>query len=312
MTGGTLGGVTVPAPLCALAARERGDAPAGTAAPATGWLLVEHPGPWEPQALAGAGLGADVQRALGARVRGDGWRVLLVRRTGRQDQVPDRGWWVLRGPRADDPEGGLLARGRWSEPQDLLAAAAVDAHGQTTVPDGRTPRFLVCTHGRHDTCCALRGRPVVAALAARWPESTWECTHLGGDRFAANLLVVPDGTSYGSVDDTDPVRLVEDHLAGRLDAVHLRGWSHLHPWEQAAAIHLHRTLGPLPSASVRVVTGRTEHVVASQRWRVHLDVQGHGSLTTDVRAEAAPAARLTCRASSEAVAVRYRVALSPR
>ena len=47
------------------------------------------------------------------------------------------------------------------------------------------PMLLVCTHGVHDTCCAVRGRPVAAALARRWPEATWECSHVGGDRFAA-------------------------------------------------------------------------------------------------------------------------------
>ncbi len=292
-------------PLCAQAARGRGDAPAGTAAPATGWLLIEHPGPWAPQALAGAGLGPQVLQALSGRVRSDGWRVLLVRRTGRRGPPTDRGWWVLRGPRPDHPEGGLLAGGRWREPSDLLAAAAVDADGPITSPDESTPRFLVCTHGRHDTCCAVRGRPVVEALVSRWPGSTWECTHLGGDRFAANLLVVPDGTVYASVDDTDPVRLVQDHLDGRLDAAHLRGWSHLHPWEQGAAIEVHRTDGPLPAAAVRVDQARTEHVVASQRWRVHLDVQGVGPRTLEVRAQALPAARLTCRATHDAAAVRY-------
>ena len=108
-----------------------------------------------------------------------------------------------------------------------------------------------------------------------------------------------------AVDGTDPVRLVEDHLAGRVDAVRLRGWSHLHPWEQAAAVHLHRELGPLPVSAVAVETGLTEHVVASQRWRVHLRAPGGATRVLDVRAQPAPAARLTCRAASDAVAVRY-------
>ena len=302
--------MTGPVPLCAQGARERGDALAGTAAPARSWLLVEHEGPWEPQALAGAGLGEVVLRAVGARVRRDGWRVLLVRRTGRRAPSPDRGWWLLRGPRPGSPEGGIVASGRWTAPEDLLPAAATAEAASALPPDGTSPRLLVCTHGRHDTCCAVRGRPVVEALAARWPETTWECTHLGGDRFAANLLVVPDGTTYGSVDDTDPVRLVEDHLAGRVDALRLRGWSHLHPWEQAAAVHLHGELGPLPVSAV-VLDRPTEHVVASQRWRVHLRAGDGRARVLDVRAQPAPAARLTCHAASDAVAVRYVVEPEP-
>ena len=57
----------------------------------------------------------------------------------------------------------------------------------------------MCTHGRHDACCAERGRPVAAALTAARPEQTWEVSHVGGDRFAANLLVLPEGLYYGQV-----------------------------------------------------------------------------------------------------------------
>jgi hypothetical protein len=291
-------------PLCATAARERDDPLAGTAAPARSWLLVEHPGPWLPDALGGLGLEPHVLRAIRARVRGDGWRVLLVRRPGeRRDAASDRGWWVLRGPRAGAPDGGLVASGRWSDADDLLVATSTAEGAPVRAPDDTVPRLLVCAHGRHDTCCAVRGRPVAAALAARWPGTTWECSHLGGDRFAANLLVVPDGTAYGAVDDTDPVRLVEDHLAGRTDPAFLRGWSHLHPWEQAAAVHLHRELGPLAPAAVTVAL--VEHVVASRLWRVHLEVAGVGARVLDVRSHAGESALLTCRAASPAAAVRY-------
>lgn len=296
------------APLCAAAARERDDPLAGTAAPARSWLLIEHPGPWLPDALGGIGLEPQVLRAVRARVRGDGWRVLLVRRPGerRDATASDRGWWVLRGPRPAAPAGGLVAAGTWSAPDDLLVATATAEDAPVRAPDEATPRLLVCAHGRHDTCCAVRGRPVAAALAARWPGGTWECSHLGGDRFAANLLVVPDGTVYGAVDDTDPVRLVEDHLAGRADPAFLRGWSHLHPWEQVAAVHLHRELGPLAPAAVGVV--RVEHVPGSRRWRVHVDVDGIGARVLEVDSFAAEAALLTCRAASPASAVRYVVA----
>jgi hypothetical protein len=61
------------------------------------------------------------------------------------------------------------------------------------------PLYLVCTHGRHDPCCALFGRPVAAALSAREPERTWESSHVGGDRFGANVVVLPHGFYLGRV-----------------------------------------------------------------------------------------------------------------
>ena len=45
-----------PAFRCADAARERADPLAGSAPPAQRWLLLEHPGPWRIDAVAGAGI----------------------------------------------------------------------------------------------------------------------------------------------------------------------------------------------------------------------------------------------------------------
>ncbi len=87
------------------------------------------------------------------------------------------------------------------------------------------PVFLACTHGRHDTCCAERGRPVAAALSQTHPEVSWEVSHIGGDRFAGNVLVLPDGLYYGRVSPDTAPALVESHLSGHLTLDLLRGRS---------------------------------------------------------------------------------------
>ena len=77
--------------------------------------------------------------------------------------------------------------------EDLGEVCSLDVAG---LADGPLASFeqhpgtllLVCTHGRHDACCAERGRPFAAALAQVAPEETWEVSHIGGDRFAANVL----------------------------------------------------------------------------------------------------------------------------
>ena len=77
---------------------------------------------------------------------------------------------------------------------DLDALGAGRSPGLTPA-DG--PLFCVCAHGRHDACCAERGRPTAAALTRTHPEETWEVSHIGGDRFAPNMLVLPQGLYYG-------------------------------------------------------------------------------------------------------------------
>ena len=59
--------------------------------------------------------------------------------------------------------------------------------------------FLVCTHGIRDRCCAKLGVPVYQRLAQERGEQVWQTTHLGGHRFAATMVVLPQGLQFGRV-----------------------------------------------------------------------------------------------------------------
>ena len=65
---------------------------------------------------------------------------------------------------------------------------------------------LICGHGTRDTCCAVRGTAVHAALASHLePDQLWISSHQGGHRFAANVLVLPAGIHLGRLTpDTAP------------------------------------------------------------------------------------------------------------
>lgn len=308
-------------PRCSTAARRRADPLAGTAAPARRWLLVEHPAGWAPAALDSPGLGGDLADLLHRTALSVGGRVVLVRRPGRHTAAGPRAWGVV-------DVGGGQRWGTWTRAADLVPAARLleegpdasvagtsDPHGGSPHGGSRhagsphpTPLLLVCTHGKHDVCCAVRGRPVAAALAQRWPEQVWECSHIGGDRFAANLLVVPDGTVYGGLDAGSAVEVVERHLAGAVDATHLRGFSAHPPPVQAALAEVLRVHGPAAVGDVRPAG-----VTVDDDGTVVVEVQGAGAVparsTVRVRKELRPAARLTCRAEADAVAVRWEAEL---
>ena len=107
-------------------------------------------------------------------------------------------------------------------------------------PDGR--RYLVCTNGARDPCCAIRGPAVAQALERVRPGQVYECSHLGGHRFAANVLVLPDGLCFGRLDARAAPALVEELDAGRLPLEHLRGRTAYEPEQQAAEILARREL----------------------------------------------------------------------
>ena len=282
----------------------------GTAAPATRWLLLEHPGGWLPAAFDSPGLPTGVGATLHRTALAVGGRAVLVRRPGRRPAGAPRHWGVV-------DTDGRQQWGTWSGAHDLEPAVAALREGPDPGggpgPAGEGdpgPQLLVCTHGRHDVCCAVRGRPVAAAVAARWPERTWECSHIGGDRFAANLLVVPDGTTYGGLDPDSAVAVVEQHLSGRVDLEHLRGFSTAPPPVQAALAAVLRDHGGGP----RDVRSGAVTATGPDTWEVEvLGAAGVPAHTlVDVRRGTQPATRLTCRAPGEAVAYTYAAVPRPR
>lgn len=54
---------------------------------------------------------------------------------------------------------------------------------------------FVCVHGQRDTCCAKFGYAVFSELKI-YEQAVRQCSHLGGDRFAANMIVFPDGDCF--------------------------------------------------------------------------------------------------------------------
>ena len=62
--------------------------------------------------------------------------------------------------------------------------------------------ILVCTHGSHDICCASIGYPIYDALRNRYARElngslrVWRVSHLGGHRFAPNLVDLPEGRNW--------------------------------------------------------------------------------------------------------------------
>jgi hypothetical protein len=218
-------------------ARSRDDPMAGTAAPAAGYLLLEQPGGWGRQALTSSRLDPVVGRAVSARAIRQGLRVLLIRRPGRHAAPARRSWAVV----SSRPGREVASWGTYGA-DDELRSLPLD--GSAGIPS-YDPFYLVCTHGRHDTCCAVEGRPVALALAAHRPGAVWECSHVGGDRFAANVVAMPHGLYYGQVTTARAADLVAAHERGEVLPDLLRGRSTAAPAAQAAVAHVRRELGDL-------------------------------------------------------------------
>ena len=128
-----------------------------------------------------------------------------------------------------------------------LAQALVEEPGRLPAFDqylqdvSGTRDILVCTHGTRDVCCASIGYPVYQVLRHRYGRElsgslrVWRVSHLGGHKFAPNIVDMPEGRNW--------VSFGEEHLEAlvtrRGDPAELRpfyrGWLALDsPYEQIA------------------------------------------------------------------------------
>ena len=242
---------------CAAAALQRGDPLLGTAAMAYRWLLIEEPGAWGVDGLTTSAVEAGVARALSAAAQQAGVRVQLIRRPGRRRN--------RRGARAVayvNAETGLTW---WHEVRDDRELLDIPLTPGAAAEGSREPIYLVCTHGRKDVCCAMRGRPIAEHLASHRPEATWEATHVGGDRFAANLVALPHGLYYGQLTPDTTLAAVKAYEGGEVVPQQLRGRATLPPPAQAAECFACQELGEnrLDALRLRSVSQLDEH-----RWRV--------------------------------------------
>ncbi len=288
---------------CADAARERADPIAGSAPQTRRWLLLEHLGPWSIDAVAGSGIEPAILERLTGAARQTVTRILLVRRPGRRSRGQERRWRLAG-------LGAATVQGAWRTDADL-AAAADALTSDTPLPISESePIILVCTHGVHDTCCALRGRPVAAALSAQWPELVWECSHVGGDRFAPNVLVLPDGFYYGNLEPDEAVRTVRQHLAGTVTPQYLRGEVRYPPPVQAAVVATYQRCPPLGPGqiTVRSVNQIGPHDGHGSETIVDLEVAAlRAAFRAEMLSVRRPVAKLTCRADRETPATEYRL-----
>jgi hypothetical protein len=224
---------------CAAASAAIDEPLAGTAPQASAWLLIEQPGQWGAKALTESAFDPELGAELERRAKAAGAKALLVKRpVWASGEARRRAFLCSPAPGRSFVEELELADPSALLDVDLEAAArgSPSARGRLR----RDPLYLVCTNGRRDACCARLGRPVLRALEEARPGAVWECSHLGGHRFAANVVYLPDGICYGRVTATDARALAHRHDRGELELDLLRGRASLAPVQQAAEAYLRR------------------------------------------------------------------------
>jgi len=212
----------------------------GTATTASAWLLIEYPGLWNAKAFNESSIPSRVKDSLSSWIGSNPQaRVQLIRNSESATRSKISVYFAL--PGQDPPHIYYWLLDRYDDLLDIDLETPL-AEESDTGTSHTNPLFLVCTNGRRDRCCSKFGRPVYESLSTLFPEDTWETTHLGGHRFAANLLCFPHGILYGRVTPTETSEIARRHRSGLLLLEKYRGRVTLPEPAQAAEFYLREKL----------------------------------------------------------------------
>ncbi len=250
--------------FCALEARNANIPMIGTAPRVDVWLLLEYPHPWGRRAFEESEILQEAKAYLAEQAAAiPNSRIQLIKH--RSVKYAETISFHLVLSRELSPVRYRFQLPGYESLLDLdirgiAAELPYFAEHATT-----EPLYLACTNGRRDACCAARGLPVYEKLSQMAGESAWQTSHLGGHRFAANLLCLPHGILYGRVDDADLELLVREYARGRIFVPSYRGRSCYPPEVQAAASFLRHQQNLLEVYRIRLddVTGE-----GSDQWLV--------------------------------------------
>jgi hypothetical protein len=222
--------------LCSVVSRENGDDPIGSATSYDTYLAIEIPPPWKGDIAQSvyypSGLWDALVRAFEAGA--------IDRTTG---IMPDPDYSVEGHTRVlmlRRPEGPFsrFYKSEYLLPNDdlvgfvqALTAGESERFEAYLQPTRDVRDVLVCTHGANDACCGKFGYPVYERLRGIAGDSrdlrVWRTSHIGGHRFAATLMDLPEGRCWGHLDAESAERVLRRDVPAVELASKYRGWAGL-------------------------------------------------------------------------------------
>lgn len=250
--------------FCSQRSRALGEQLFGTAKKTTIWLLLEYPYLWGRKAFEESDLPAQLKSHLSSFL----------------DQVPYSKLLLIKSQSAmfRDTINFIMVIGSEKQPRiyrfqidsylDLLDLELSNLLSEENVYSSHLsagPIFLVCTNGKRDPCCAKYGLSVYGQISAIKRQQAWQTTHLGGHRFASNVLCFPHGILYGRVDEDSATHLIDAYAQGSILLDKYRGRACFDPQVQAADYYLRRQTRVMQIDAYRLA--RVD-LLSADRWRV--------------------------------------------
>jgi hypothetical protein len=224
----------------------------GTAPRTEVWILVEYNQPPGENAFEDSDLPPEVKSYLFQQQKAiPNSRVLLLRKDQHKDQ-PYTNFFIGVSSESN-PVIYEFRLNRFEELIDIDLLELIQRGSRSSKYIRQDPLFLVCTNGKRDPCCALWGPQVYSEISHFLSEAVWQTSHVGGHRFAANVIGLPHGIYFGRVRPDQGETLVKSYENGLLSLDHYRGRSCYSSPAQVAEYFLRRESAILGLDTLRIL-----------------------------------------------------------
>jgi len=210
----------------------------GTAGPKQLRILIQDHSPWSRQGFDNCDLPEAIKQYLKALFGTAKPSIMLVRNND-QRKLRDKSIFIVH----SDIDAPAIYHYHWQTPADLKCLPLADAMARKIPPNYAQALYLACTNGKRDKCCAKYGMPLYKQLKLKLGDKVWRSTHIGGDRFAANMLCLPHGLVYGRLTEHSANKAVQYYEQGKLSLEGLRGRSSYSKPEQFAESYVRNKYG---------------------------------------------------------------------
>jgi hypothetical protein len=233
------------------------------------WLLLEYNPPWGAQAFPESALPDLVKAHLSAGLTAiPDSNILMLRQPGRRRE--GIAFFIViaeeQAPRLHE-----FSLNTYTNILDIDLAAVVKDDPAYNVNRSTESLYLVCTNARRDRCCAKFGIGIYNTLQPIVGKQVWQCSHIGGHRFAPTGLFLPHGICYGRMEVGTIPALVEAYRSGHLALEYLRGRVCYPAPVQAADYLLRRRLEITAIDAVQLIHCET---ISPDLWDVQFAVNG--------------------------------------
>lgn len=208
-------------PFCAELCSADGEEMHGTGGVANVWLLLEYSKPWGKKIISDSDLSPEVKEYLSGLTKAiPRSKLLFIKQAPAIREFITLFVTVCRETEPRIYEVHLKSYEELLE-LDINKIVSGEAQHSATVVDH--PLFLVCTHGKYDRCCAKYGYGVYRSMSNYVGNRSWQSSHVGGHRFAANVVCLPHGIFYGRVTEAEVKHIVDEYTQQRIYLTKFRG-----------------------------------------------------------------------------------------